>query len=374
MSEAEEGLILPPDPPGWSPEKRQDLRERTLVSGARIIRDDLPSPGFLVDGMIPGTGVVVMVGEAGVGKSWVAYDLIRAVTTGTPWLGRSKPACGGKPFPVILFNYDAQVHELQRRLRRLGMTGEEPFHCHTHEFTKGGMIRLSLDDKNHAMEGVCALIEDTEAALVVFDSMRQSHTAEEDSNLQMGEIMAQFKSLCSPLPDMRCTTLILHHTPKGLKGNDWQTKARGSGEIVAQAEVEIQVTATKLFWNKVRGWRMPPGASAQYRIVDEGDRTNLMLVGDPPGMTDAECRLSQIVKKLEREECPMGKDELRAGIGATRAVMTEAVIQGVRDGVLTACREGRTSSKILIGLTSWGLHLDDKAQALKDLTEAAGLE
>jgi hypothetical protein len=50
--------------------------------------EDLPPPQWLIGGLAPADGLVVLYGEPGAGKSFVALDWGLSVATGAPWLGR----------------------------------------------------------------------------------------------------------------------------------------------------------------------------------------------------------------------------------------------------------------------------------------------
>ena len=64
------------------PRKESRFRPLTLKEMA-----DLPPPEWLIEGLVPQDGLVVLYGEPRAGKSFVALDWGLSVATGVPWLG-----------------------------------------------------------------------------------------------------------------------------------------------------------------------------------------------------------------------------------------------------------------------------------------------
>src|SRR4029079_9871616 len=82
-------------PPDW-PRIPDAMNEaRPTIAGPRRLRlltdeelDDLPKPEWLVDGALPARSLILLFGDTGVGKSFLALDWAASIATGTAWHGR----------------------------------------------------------------------------------------------------------------------------------------------------------------------------------------------------------------------------------------------------------------------------------------------
>ena len=72
------GELPPPRPP--APNRFTPLTLKEMA--------DLPAPEWMIDGLVPQDGLVVLYGVPAAGKSFLALDWALSVATGVPWLGR----------------------------------------------------------------------------------------------------------------------------------------------------------------------------------------------------------------------------------------------------------------------------------------------
>src|SRR5260221_12696979 len=76
----------------------------------------LPAAQDLVESLIPPRTVNLMVGDSGIGKSPLVYQLALAIATGTPFLGMSTRRAN-----VLMIDYEnslANAHAIMRQQRR----------------------------------------------------------------------------------------------------------------------------------------------------------------------------------------------------------------------------------------------------------------
>jgi hypothetical protein len=231
---------------------------------------------FLVAGALPVGNLVLMSGESGGGKSWCAYDLARAVATGTKWLHRSKSVQGAQR--VLILNYDNPTPTLQSRLVRLGFTAEMPFRVMTLGHTKpidGLPEILTLPSNRRHLRHI---VHGYQPALILVDSFRQLHELDENDSKEMKAIMSTLKEWTTV---NKCVVVIIHHTSKS-GGGRWEAQARGSGEIISSAGVVIEVrkaeaknisgVAGTLHWSKHQAWAIGQTRECAFEIIDEDDR------------------------------------------------------------------------------------------------------
>lgn len=253
----------------------QDLKERlvrppTLIGAAAMLAAAQIEASFLVKNMIPAGAITLMVGAPGAKKSWLAYALALATARGTDWMG-VEVTPKGKSKNVIIFNYDNPTPECGRRFKRLGMTAHDNIHFHSVDLDP---LRLPK-----AAESIRAIVQHLEPSLVVIDSLRQAHEVDENSSSDMAKVMGCYKQLYTN----GCAVVIVHHAPKP-NALGAGSGARGSGEILASADCQIDVafseadacdTAT---WTKHRSWEIPDmAASLPFELVDRGESTILQL-------------------------------------------------------------------------------------------------
>ncbi|HLA89490.1 MAG TPA: AAA family ATPase [Gemmatimonadaceae bacterium] len=323
-----------------------------------------PDPGFLIDQLIPARGVLMFVGEPGAGKTFAAYDLVRAVATNTPWLGRSAMPQGA-PFASLVINYDNDPAEVAKRFRLFGVIDSPRIFIHTvppgrkadaqgeyKGFPEDYRLRNLDDEENSNVEAVVECISTVAkhvgARLVIFDSLRQAHTGKEQDSQQMSVVMSAFKRISLEIDG---PVIVIHHTAKG--DTNWQSATRGSGEIDASSELVVHVQKEEMKWTKVRGW---PGEGQILKIRWEADDESLRLIatGNVPGVRGEESDTRAAVRVLEAEGRKLGLKELREALKATEDSFTRCIEYAQEHKLLTVERESRRTQKRLVGLPGWG--------------------
>lgn len=174
---------------------------------AHTYRDMLTSafqrPAPLVEGLLDqGTGAI-LAGPAGVGKTWIALDLIRAVASGTAWLDRFPTNAG----PVLVIDEESSLWGVQDRLRMLE-AGHELGPDLPVTFSIGQGIRLDAQDGIVRLE---ALVREHRPVLVVIDSFTRIHALTENS---AGEMAALFRVATALMTGYGCCILFIDHVRK----------------------------------------------------------------------------------------------------------------------------------------------------------------
>jgi RecA-family ATPase len=224
-------------------------------------------PRWLARGIVPAEGVTLLTGDAGIGKTWLALDLVRAVLAGDRWLGRA--VSRGSAVVVDEENSTATVH---RRLRALGVDnsvrdGLRYFGGNGAQIGDGGRCDVWLT-------GVLSAAEDVR--LVVVDTA-MSATALEDVNDNTG-VARMLSWLGRTVKANECAALMLHHERKAQQGQANSRKARVMGANQWRAQVEAHVAA-----------------------AEAGERENEV---DPDGTVRAAFHLSVSVEKLRDGVAP----------------------------------------------------------------------
>lgn len=222
-----------------------------------------PGPvDWLMEGVIARGDIALLIGEPGIGKSWISLGLAVAMAEGhDKFLG--KPLHTQSP-RVLYVDEENPELLVRHRLRKLGLTDKGQANL---RFLHRQGIRL---DKRPEL--LLDEVLDWEPSLLVLDSLTRMHTKDENHS---GEISRLFNDGINPLSrETGATVLLLHHVTKTESSSSFM-RARGSGDISASPDTGLDLRGTderggfKLAMYKSR-W-VEEGQSIRGRRHDEGD-------------------------------------------------------------------------------------------------------
>lgn len=338
-------------------ERGHQLRDLYITGAADLLSRAELETRFLIKDALPEAGVGMLVGRPGDGKSWVAYDLALAVARARPWLifrnGVRRLDGTARARPVLVLNYDNPEAELGRRFLRMGMTARDPIHFHSLASVTPPSGLPAILRLPQAFEGLLMIIESIRPGLILIDSLRQAHTLEESGSRDMGVIAACLRQMTQ----FGASVLAIHHLRK--KGGDKEKERnlntdldldeaiRGSGELVASADVTMHIAMTDklsgevrgaLKIAKTRGWT-PSIAECDYKIRDSGDTT---LV-EPGG------RLDVVLGNIKKHG-PITRRDLQRKIGGLTAEKLRELINLCIDfgKVKEISRQGETRALVIV--------------------------
>jgi len=188
-----------------------------------------PPQDFVIPGFLAGT-VGALVAPGSTGKSFLALQIAGAVA-GADSLGLGVAATGR----VIYYNAEDPQDEIKRRLHSLGAVlspdqRQEVVERLTIEPVCGSMLNI-LNDQHRA-----GIIKHSEGArLIIFDTLSRIHTAEENDNGAMAQVVAVLENIAK---ETGGSVLFLHHTSKAAAFNsqgDLQQAARGASSLIDNA-------------------------------------------------------------------------------------------------------------------------------------------
>lgn len=221
---------------------------------------------WLVEDLVAKGDLTLLIGEPGVGKSWLSMAIAVAVAEShAEWLGRMIHA----DTPRVLYVDEENPEGLVlRRLRKLGLTNmgaENTRFLHRQGIRLDRKPELLLDE---------AL--DWGPSLIVLDSLTRMHTGDENN---AGEVAKLFNDGINPLArETGATVLLLHHVTKTESTSSF-ARARGSGDISASVDTGLDVRGTDLSGGFTLGmyksrW-IEEGQYIRAHRVDDGDFTRL---------------------------------------------------------------------------------------------------
>jgi len=173
------------------------------------------SAQWVVNGMIPAGAVVLLAAEPGIGKTWLAMGLSKAVSHGRQFLGRD---C--RPGKVLYLDRENSPAVWNERRTLLKIQSSEERLKVLGGWNKEGPPAIG-DSR------LCRIAK-AHAPFIVFDSFIRFHSCDENSAKEMSQVMNDLRSLAN----RGATVLVLHHT-----GKSDASRFRGSSDILAGVDL-----------------------------------------------------------------------------------------------------------------------------------------
>lgn len=209
--------------------------EYSVITDTELLAIEYPEEEWIIDKVIPQTGFVMFVGEAGAGKSYIALDAIRAITTEMLFLDHFEVKTPGN---ILVIDMENGLRRLQKRMKGMGFSGTNNIY-----FLKYPELFGLLEENVLFMESVANLIKTKNIVMVVLDSFIDfiesgSENTAEDTN----KIFKAFRSIAPEI-----AYFVLHHDtkPQGREQRTAGQKTRGSTNIMAQLVNQFYITKTK---------------------------------------------------------------------------------------------------------------------------------
>lgn len=227
------------------------------------LTQDVRPVNWLVEDWFARGDVSLLVGDPGLGKSWLTMALAKAVASGEDWLGLTT----GQG-TVMYVDEENPEDIVKQRFQKLGLSGAAAKNIH-YLYRPGIWVNK---DPDAFLDEALAL----EPALIVMDSLSRIHSEDENSANSMAKL---FRDGIQPLArETGSSVVVIHHTIKGDTTNSFK-RARGSGDISAVVDAAIDVS----------GWNTPGRFTmTQYKSRRRlgGDSITVSIVDDPDGFVE----------------------------------------------------------------------------------------
>ena len=198
------------------PRKNFSLRPRSQLK--------IQSPDWLAKGVFEHNTLAAIIGESGVGKSFVGIDLACCVATGLPWHGRQT-----KQGTVVYFAGEGG-NGLSLRI-----TVWEQHHGVREAPLWVSSEAIDLSDSHNMLPIVKNELGqlDTPPSLIIIDTLAKHYSGEENSAKELGLFIKNLESLRQ---EFNITVIVIHHS-----GKDPSKGARGSSAFRAALDHELLV-------------------------------------------------------------------------------------------------------------------------------------
>jgi len=257
----------------WFPPKVEQKLFLAAPQFAATVADDID---WLIDGVIQrgSNGMITAVPKGG--KSWAAIDMAIGLALGEPWLGFHIP----RPASVALISREDNPTLTSWRFKNLwrGRTAHHPQLIETNLYfnTRAQSPQLLLDNQEQLAELMEAMSV-FKPEFVIFDVFNVLHTADENDNSEMREVLRQLSRIQT---ELKCGIGVIHHFNKMETGSMTQ-RMRGASAIAGWCEWVIALSMaderTKTRKMEFELKAAEPPEPIQFRVVTTGDTTSLEL-------------------------------------------------------------------------------------------------
>lgn len=277
-------------------------RERLLLHGFYALTRQIPAP-WVVKDILRDNSILLMYGQRGSYKSFIALDLACCIATGIPFLGHDIPKAG----LVIYIAAEGSGGMVQRTRAWKESHPEIRRDIPVYFITEPAVITRDSEDMDLLVDRIRALIDwnpaeymdeetgeyyDYETAnrwpiLIVIDTLARCFTGKENEQEDMGRFIQGVDYLRSVF---QTSVLIVHHSGRDASHERGSTVLPGAADtifkVMDQGGGEIELSCEKM-----KDSAEPPSQTVFYhqvtllptvRDTDDGPMTSVVLTADTP--------------------------------------------------------------------------------------------
>lgn len=234
--------------------------QRFTIRTADQLRE-LPPLKWLVQGVLPTTGLATIFGPSGSGKSFLLLDLMAAIAEGSDW-----HTCKTAPCRILCLVLEGKAGFLQR-IRAWEKHNGRPYP----DKVSFMMDEFCLNASNDVTDLEAAIQAANGFDMIVIDTLnRAAPNADENSSSHMSQLISASGRLQAAISGL---VILVHHT-----GKDESRGLRGHSSLSAAMDAAIEVKRN----GEERGWRLlkakdgKDGAEYSFKLTEvdlgEGDQ------------------------------------------------------------------------------------------------------
>jgi len=241
--------------------------------------ENIPAREWVMHRLLLRRETTVLAGAGGVGKSALSLAIAAHGAVGRPFGNYHVP----RPFKTVIYNLEDDRHEMEARLyATCAIYGLDVAEVERNVLLwPGREMRFRLMDKNHQVvmadvQELARLIKGESFDVLTLDPLVSLHHEEENDNVAMGEVMEAVNGLARLA---NVASLVLQHTPKGVRAAGSQDAVRGAGNIVNAVRITATMYAADEHDAALYGFG--EGYRAKYVRIDDAKSNNAAIETKP---------------------------------------------------------------------------------------------
>lgn len=240
---------------------------------------------------------MLLYGDPKVGKSYAALQLAEAISNGDHWLGFAT-----NKGPVVYLQFDTPRNVWQERVRELQTKSGAfvtPFYMGDRESLDAWPFDI-LNPEHHSR--LREALQAIEPALVIFDTLRESHQSDENDSTEMQEAVAALVAATKP-----AALCLISHARKPVQDQDLSLMGdnRGSSYVVGRMDAIVRfskkscrVSGRSIEEHTIDLERQDNGF---WEVSTDGDFHILSVLLDP-AFTTVKAAAESLAKRLNKPE------------------------------------------------------------------------
>jgi RecA-family ATPase len=201
------------------------LIDYKLTSLQELMETQFDPIQWVVDGLVPASGIIAISGAPASFKTWIVLDMAQKIASGTPLFNRF----GTKKTGVLLVDEENGNHLLQMRFKEIGNKYNLPVYTLCNEgFTL----------TNDSVKKLIRVAKKKDIGVIIFDSLVRIHKEDENNATAMASVFKLLKRITA-----ENITIIFthHHRKRGNNPSGGSQEMRGSSDILAALDCHISV-------------------------------------------------------------------------------------------------------------------------------------
>lgn len=210
-------------------QQQQQEQQPFRTTGAQIKQIARNRPEELIKGFVPSSGVMVLAGAPGTGKSFTALSWAAAIAEGSQWFGKA-----ARQAPVVYVLGEGYSCFGDRVEAWETVNGREIPEDLT--YVNGLTFRIDLKDP-YSVQKLIERINEVPTGLVIFDTFSVlARVTNENDNSEVAQVMANAHTIAEATG---ATVMLIHHVTKSTGS------VRGASAFVGNADTVVVATEEK---------------------------------------------------------------------------------------------------------------------------------
>jgi hypothetical protein len=284
--------------------EQQTAASLPAVSLAELLAEPPATSPWLVESLLPETGLAMLAADPGECKTWTALHLGLSVAAGLPFLGHF-PTRRGTVLIVDLENGRARIHKRAEKLKA-GMEIKDDLPL---SFAFISSLRLDQDEAaNRFTDG----IRQANPSLVIIDSLRRVHQGDENDSSLAARVGGYLHALAE---ELQICVLVTHHLrkPSAFGSNRVTDRVRGSGDWLANSDCLLTLSRKRpgilgVSHGKSRDCEELPEFLVELALGEGDAPATLRYLGQAKGDGKREGVAEKILAHLSRTGSAVNRD------------------------------------------------------------------